>query len=231
MHCATRSVTRQAARRSDARQPTSRAPWMQRLHAALPAVLPAVLPAMFGVLAAFVLATAPVRANEGVALAQAELARAENGEPGYALTAQFSFDLPPVLEEAVNRGIALYFVIDFEAYRERWYWFDRKLADTALTYRLTYSPLTRQYRLARGALAQPFDTLAEAVATLKRVRGWRVADAGQLGGGGDVRGYVRFRLDVSQLPKPFQVNALTNRDWNLSSDWAPVTIPPDVLQR
>lgn len=186
--------------------------------------------AIGGLLLALACFVPPAWADEGVVVAQAELARAENGEPGYALAAQFTFDLPPVLEDAVNRGIALYFVIDFEAYRERWYWFDRKLATTALTYRLTYSPLTRQYRLARGSLAQPFDSLAEALATLRRVRGWRVADAAQLGGGGDIRAYARFRLDTSQLPKPFQVNALTSRDWSLSSDWAAVTIPADVLR-
>lgn len=175
---------------------------------------------------------APWRAAraDGVSVAQAELVRVDNGEPGVALGAQFEFDLPPVLEDAVNRGIALYFVIEFEVYRQRWYWFDRKLIDTALTYRLTYSPLTRQYRLARGALAQPFESLGEALATLKRVRGWRVADAAQLADSGSLRAYVRLRLDTSQLPKPFQVNALTSRDWSLSSDWQPVAIPPDLLR-
>jgi hypothetical protein len=223
MYRAQRSVRWQAAREFRARLAAWRARWRRWRGAAAPLAL-----AWMVTLAGLAM---PARANEGVTIDLAELSRIENGDPGFALGAQFTFELPPVLEDAVNRGIALYFVIDFEAYRSRWYWFDRKLVDAALTYRLTYSPLTRQYRLARGALAQPFDTLGEALATLKRVRGWRVADAGNLGGGGDVRGYVRFRLDVSQLPKPFQVSALTNRDWNLSSDWAPVVIPPDVLAR
>jgi hypothetical protein len=130
--------------------------------------------------------------------------------------------LPRALEDAVNRGIALYFVVDFELFRSRWYWFDKKIVDQILTYRLTYSPLTRQYRLARGTLAQPFDTLAEALTTLKRVRGWKVIDKGLVRADDDMkdyRGQVRLRLDVSQLPKPFQVNALTNSDWTLASDW------------
>jgi hypothetical protein len=29
----------------------------------------------------------------------------------------------------------------------------------------------------------------------------------------------RTRLDSAQLPKPLQLNALTNRDWNLSTEW------------
>ncbi len=178
-------------------------------------------------------AVAPVRpavAAQAIAVAEAALRATDEGDGAVALDAQFDFDLPAVLEDAVNRGIALYFVVDFELYRTRWYWFDRKLADAALTYRLTYSPLTRQYRLARGALAQPFDTLADALATLRRVRGWKVVDAGVLHRGEDYRAQTRMRLDISQLPKPFQINALTNRDWSLASDWRTVQVPRELLR-
>jgi hypothetical protein len=146
------------------------------------------------------------------------------------LDAQFDFDLPPVLEDAVNRGIALYFVVEFELFRPRWYWFDKKLVDVARTYRLTYSPLTRQYRLATGALAQPFDSLADALATLRRVRSWRVADRALIRPDDDYTAQVRMRLDTSQLPKPFQVNALTNRDWTLASDWRNVPVSADLAK-
>jgi hypothetical protein len=151
-----------------------------------------------------------------------------NGEsPGYELNAQFNFDLPAVLEDAVNRGIALYFVVDFELYRNRWYWFDKKLVETSLTYRLTYSPLTRQYRLARGALAQPFDSIGEALATLRRVRAWRVIEPQVLDKDVTYSARVRMRLDTSQLPRLFQINALTNRDWTLASDWRNVELSLD----
>jgi hypothetical protein len=160
-------------------------------------------------------------AADRISVAEATFAQAPDGD-GIALYAQFDFELPHALEDAVNRGIALYFVVDFELYRGRWYWFDKKIVDRRLTYRLTYSPLTRQYRLARGTLAQPFDSLGEALATLRRVRGWKVIDKGVLRADEDVNDYraqVRLRLDVSQLPKPFQINALTNSDWTLTSDW------------
>ncbi|GAB4478879.1 MAG: hypothetical protein OHK0044_26060 [Burkholderiaceae bacterium] len=169
-------------------------------------------------------------AAQSIAVAEAALRAADDGDGGAVLDTQFDFDLPAVLEDAVNRGIALYFVVDFELYRTRWYWFDRKLVGAALTYRLTYSPLTRQYRLARGTLAQPFDTLAEALATLRRVRGWKVVEPGVLHKGEDYRAQTRMRLDVSQLPKPFQVTALTNRDWSLASDWRAVAVPRELLR-
>ncbi len=160
-------------------------------------------------------------AAERVTVTQAHLAPAASGE-GMVLYAQFDFELPQTLEEAVNRGIALYFVVDFELFRGRWYWFDKKLVDQSLSFRLTYSPLTRQYRLARGALAQPFDTLTGALDALRRLSGWAVIDKGVVRPDDDPQDYraqVRFRLDTSQLPKPFQVSALTHRDWVLASDW------------
>jgi hypothetical protein len=146
------------------------------------------------------------------------------------LDADFDVELPYALEEAVNRGIALYFVIEFEAYRQRWYWFDRQLVQRTITYRLTYSALTRQYRLARGSLALPFDSLTEAMTAMRRVRGWNVLERGVLQPGDGYRAQVRMRLDTSQLPRPFQINAITNRDWTLSSDWRAVPVPAEVTR-
>lgn len=163
----------------------------------------------------------PVAAADRIAITEARLAPVPDGD-GVALYARFDFEMPQALEDAVNRGIALYFVVDFEMFRNRWYWFDKKVVNRVLTYRLTYSPLTRQYRVARGTLAQPFDTLTEALATIKGVHGWKVIDQGVIGADDDIkdlRAHLRLRLDVSQLPKPFQVNALTDGDWTLTSGW------------
>jgi hypothetical protein len=88
--------------------------------------------------------------------------------------------------------------------------------------------LTRQYRLSRGALAQPFDTLAEAVSTLRSLRNWKVIDRGAIKADEDYRAQVRMRLDTSQLPRPFQINALTQRDWTLASDWRNVGVAADL---
>ena len=176
--------------------------------------------------ALLLLAATPARADDRIVVTEAALAVATNGaEPGIVVNAEFEFDLPWALEDAINRGVALYFVADFELYRTRWYWFDRRIAAASLTYRLTYSPLTRQYRVARGALALPFDTLADAVASIRRIRGWKVLDRGTVRAGEDYRAQIRMRLDTSQLPRPFQINALTNRDWTLASEWRNVPVP------
>ncbi|OMG56865.1 hypothetical protein BJN45_00455 [Azonexus hydrophilus] len=142
-------------------------------------------------------------------------------EDGYALAADFRFDLNSRLEEAVNRGVVLYFVADFELTRERWYWLDEKLVSRSLTYRLSYHALTRQYRLSTGGLHQSFETLNEALRVLRRLRNWQVIDKDEkiVVPGGTYQAAVRLRLDFNQLPRPFQISALGNKDWSLASDW------------
>ena len=181
--------------------------------------------------ALFMLVPQQVSADEriGVMAAALELAK-EGGEGAIVLNATFEFEMPQALEEAVQKGIALYFNIEFELFRKRWYWFDRKIGSQTLTYRLSFSPLTRQYRLARGGLSQPFDSAEEALALVKSVRNWKVADRSQFSPGDDYDAQVRMRLDVAQLPKPFQVNAITSREWNLASDWREIQVTASLLR-
>ena len=183
---------------------------------------------------AFIAAPSSAFADEriGVMAAALEPARDSQNMGGDALllNATFEFELPQALEEAVQKGIALYFNIEFELFRKRWYWFDRRAASSTLTYRLSYSPLTRQYRLARGGLSQSFESLDEALALLKSVRNWKVAEKSVLSPRDEYSAQVRMRLDVTQLPKPFQVNAITSREWTLTSDWREVPVTAELIR-
>lgn len=144
-------------------------------------------------------------------------------EDGFVVSADFGFDLNERLEEAVSRGVVLYFVTEFEMTRPRWYWLDEKVVSRSQTQRLSYHALTRQYRLSRGGLHQSFDTLSEALRVLSRLRNWLVVDGrGEKAGvqaGDTYMAALRMRLDINQLPRPFQISALGNRDWSLASDW------------
>ncbi len=143
------------------------------------------------------------------------------GDDGYVLSADFKFELNPRLEEAVSKGVSLHFVADFELTKARWYWLDEKLATRSQTYRLSYHALTRQYRLSTGGLHQSFATLTEAVQVLARLRNWVVVERGEknIRSGEAYDAALRLRLDVTQLPRPFQITALGNKDWSLASDW------------
>jgi hypothetical protein len=142
------------------------------------------------------------------------------------LDADFEFELGARLEEALNRGIPLYFQIDAELSRSRWYWFDEAVASRGRKLRLGYHALTGQYRLSSGNLHLSFATLEEARRTLSRVRGWVIGDASRVQGDRVYQLALRMRLDTSELPKPFQVSALANRDWKLASDWRRITWSP-----
>ncbi len=172
------------------------------------------------------LAAVPAAADDRIGVAHAALEVRHGPDPGAYVDAQFDLQLPGALRDAVDHGIALYFAIDVEVTRSRWYWFDKRVVEDSIEYRLSFSPLTREYRLARGGLAQPFESLDQALATMRRVAQWRVADAAAMDGSG-MRARIRFRLDTSMLPKPFQVSALTDRDWTLASDWAPLPLAND----
>lgn len=150
------------------------------------------------------------------------------GEDGYVLSADFKFDLNPRLEEAVTKGVVLYFVADFELARARWYWLDEKLVSRSQTYRLSYHALTRQYRLSTGGLHQSFQTLSEATQVLTRLRNWTVVDKNDksVRVGEPYEASLRMRLDVTQLPRPFQITALGNKDWSLASDWKKWPVTP-----
>jgi len=135
------------------------------------------------------------------------------------LNAQFDLSFNPTLEEALHKGVSLYFVLEFELARPRWYWFDEKLIQQSVQYRVTYSPLTRQYRITSGLLGQQLDSLEEVERQLSRVVSRPVAQVDQLTRGSRYDAAVRLRLDVTLLPKPFQINALASKDWSLQSDW------------
>lgn len=152
-------------------------------------------------------------------------------EDGYSLAADANINFNTRLEEAVNKGVVLYFAADFELTRPRWYWFDEHVIRRSKTFQLSYHALTRQYRLSTGALHQGYATLEEALLVLSHLRHWQVLDKGEVKPGQTYLAALRLHLDLTQMPKTFQVSALANKDWNLSSDWlrwnfSPSEAPP-----
>jgi hypothetical protein len=150
---------------------------------------------------------------------QATSAGLEVAETRYALYADFRLDLGASLLEALNNGLALGFLVEFELSRPRWYWFDEKTAIEKLELRLAYLPLAQQYRLSSGTLHENFATLPDALQALGKIHGWRVLERDRVDNGQKYVAAVRMRLDPAQLPRPFRVSAVTNREWTLSSDW------------
>lgn len=144
----------------------------------------------------------------------------------YVLDADIDIALSAPLEDALHKGIPLYFQLEFELVRSRWYWFNDKAVTLQQQYRLSYSALTRQYRIGIGAFYQNFVTLPEALQALSRIRRREDLDPGALSKGSVYTAGLRLRLDTSQLPRPFNLNALGSREWSLGSDWYRWTVTP-----
>jgi hypothetical protein len=190
----------------------TRLPW----HAAEATLLPPLFPRLQLLLAMLLLLLAGAARADTITVTSAELLAEEDG---YVLNAQFDFSFNPTLEEALQKGISLYFLLEFELSRPRWYWVDEKVASLSVPYRLSYTPLTRQYRLGSGLLSQPFDSLEEVARILGRVVSRTVLPREALTKGARYEAAIRLRLDTAQLPKPFQIDALASRDWSLQSEW------------
>ena len=152
--------------------------------------------------------------------------RATRQDNALILNAQLKLELGPVVEDALVKGLAVHFMAEAELMRDRWYWFDRKVGLVARYYRLAFQPLTRRWRLnvssepfsgtnLAGSISQNFETLNEALGVIQRQSNWKIADASELNP--EARQYVlyRFKLDVSQLPRPFQIAAGNQAEWNL----------------
>jgi hypothetical protein len=172
--------------------------------------------ALKAIAATVLLAAAGVARADVVPVKSAEL---KLGEGELELSAEFDLTLTPALEEALEKGVPLYFTIEFELSRPRWYWTDEKLAQWSITYRVSYNALTRQYRVGSGPLGQQFESLEEVQRFMGRVSSRPIVRAETLTRGVKYDGAIRLKLDVNQLPKPFQINALASRDWQLASDW------------
>jgi len=147
---------------------------------------------------------------QGVELVALELRPSEG-----ALTLEFNARLTfsRAIEDALRRGVPMYFEVDATLYRSRWYWRDERVSSVSRSYRLSFQPLTGAWRVGLGALGQNHATLSEALAVISRVSGWQLAEAAQLESG--LRYYVEFsyRLDASQLPQPLQIGL--GNDWSL----------------
>jgi hypothetical protein len=177
------------------------------------------LAAVFWIALAVWLAAPGMVHADPIAVQRASL---QSDNTGWNLDARFDFDLNSNLEDAVNKGIPLYFTTDFELSRPRWYWFDEQPVSVSQSIRLSFQPLTREYRVSSvssGGLQLGFQTLKDALAVIKHVTSWHVIDRNDVHAGETYNASVRMQLDIALMPKPFQIDAVNNRDWSLSSEW------------
>ena len=153
--------------------------------------------------------------------------RVERSAEGLFLFASVRVELPAAVEDALLRGVPMFFVAEADVVRHRWYWSDRKVASVQRHMRLAYQPLTQRWRLnvAPGIITsnslgmtinQSFDTLPDAMAAVQRLSGWKIAEPGVVEPDSVHKVEFRFSLDLTQLPRPFQIGTFGQSDWTIA---------------
>ena len=151
----------------------------------------------------------------------------ERNEDVYQISAQFDVELSNTVQEALLKGIPVYFVVDTKVYRDRWYWSDKLVSAAQRHIRISYQPLTRRWRMQVASqpivqnglgvsLMQTYDSLEEVMVNLRRLNRWKFADAVQIETGAGHRLEFAFYLDLSQLPRPLQMGAAGQSEWELA---------------
>ena len=140
---------------------------------------------------------------------------AKRQDGGVVLDFVANLSLSKAVEDALRRGVPVYFVAEATVYRPRWYWRDERVSRVSRSWRLSYQPLTSAWRVSLGAFSQSYPTLEEALGTITRAAHWRIADSGVGDASDKVYVEFKFELDSSQLPRPMQLDLAAQAEWHI----------------
>ena len=174
-----------------------------------------------------VLCLTPLAASAAEPAVELQNLKVEQSEGSVYASLQWNFQLPAPLEDALYKGVALYFVADIEVTRERWYFYDKKLLTAQRHMRLSFLPLTRRWRVNVASqpfssaglgmsLGQSYDNLDDALQSIRRIAQWNIGNASDLEPDTKQNIAISFKLDLTQLPRPMQMGAAGQNDWNIA---------------
>ena len=152
--------------------------------------------------------------------------KVERQDAAIYMSGTWQFEMPSALEDALLKGITLYFVTEVDISQERWYVYNQRVAHAERHVRLFYQPLTRRWRVNISpqafnvsglgvSLGQSYDTAEDALSAVRRIVQWRIANAGELNPDAKQTININFKLDLKQLPRPLQIGAAGQSDWNI----------------
>jgi hypothetical protein len=151
----------------------------------------------------------------------------ERQDAALYLSGTWQFDMPTALEDALLKGITLYFVTEVDISQERWYVYNQRVTRAERHVRLFYQPLTRRWRVNISpqpfnvsglgmSLGQSYDSAEEAMAAVRRIVQWRIGNATDYNPDAKQNISISFKLDLKQLPRPLQIGAAGQNDWNIN---------------
>ena len=165
-------------------------------------------------------------ASQAQTQAEIPILRAERSGNEVFVSANVSLELPTIVEDALLKGVPMFFMLEADLYLDRWYWYDKRISGAQRQLRLAYQPLTRRWRVTQSlgmgsdssqglSLNQSYESLAEALSVVRQVSRWKVAELADTDPTSKIKLLFRFRLDLSQLPRPFQIGAIGQSEWDI----------------
>jgi len=144
---------------------------------------------------------------------------------GYVLNAKIDYQLTPRVKEALNNGVPIVFLQEFELQEVStlwggyWQW-STTVWQTELRYELRYHALTEQYVLQSIDTGQQrnFPSLYSALDVLGQVTGLSLPPIYTVTID-DLQLQLRSGLDLYALPTPMRPGALLSDKWDLTSPW------------
>ena len=149
-------------------------------------------------------------------------------DKAWLLSAEINFELSSALEQLVKKGVTLHFVTEFQLTKGRWYWFDEKVVDIQRTSKISYQALTDQNRVTLASVTLTAANLKQAMGAVSSIDDWAVIEQSMVNPNQTYVAAIRMKLDTNQLAKPFQVNAINSKAWNLQSEWSRFEFTPKV---
>lgn len=165
-------------------------------------------------------------ASQAQTQAEIPILRAERSGNEVFVSANVSVELPTIVEDALLKGVPMFFMLEADLYLDRWYWYDKRISGAQRQLRLAYQPLTRRWRVTQSqgmgsdssqglSLNQSYESLAEALSMVRQASKWKVAELADTDPTSKIKLLFRFRLDLSQLPRPFQIGAIGQSEWDI----------------
>jgi len=153
-------------------------------------------------------------ASSSIVIKSAEL---QPTEDAYKLSADLEISFDEAIEGAINKGVPLNFLLEFQVVSPRKYWFDDEIVTTSTNYTISYHALSRQYLVSHNGHQNSYETLSEAKLELMEIDDWKVLEKSQIEKGAIYKAALLMRLDQSKLPQALQVEAIGSENWNLIS--------------
>lgn len=144
----------------------------------------------------------------------------------FSLALEFEIRLTPSIEEALQNGVPIRFLVETRVVEERpWLW-SKTLVEDSRGYTLSHHSLSEQYliRWPGSETYRAYPSRQAALSVLETPEPWQVKLPSSPGDAGRFA-EARLRLDLQALPAPLRLVAYISPDWRVGTGWQREKLP------